>query len=433
MAATTSYNITLIATIGSSPAVLTEAVYALHKQGLWPVTEVEIITTAHGAGKIRDGLFGKQQQWAKLCMELGIDPYFIKIPPVPELKGVPDGQGGELVDTRNAREDRLMATYIQQVVRRHTADADKQVFALLSGGRKTMSSHLMSAMQLFGRRHDRLFHLLVSEPYETINGFYFPTRDSLMLERKTLKGEVIGQYDASEAEIDLIDIPYLRLRSYLSKYMDYSKSFDELLAEADEQLLDAEEYPVHDLQIHLNGPQESRLYINGREHPGTLPPRQLAILATYVWENISAGKPRDISWHDIVKDEDKRDAMGIFYRTAAQGNYEGLSEEARRINIREVAEQDEWLDYEHWHDDDDKPLKRSFGKHKSEIISALNEILAAHEQLQDLRVEHLWQESGNKRLSVVKKLYKVPVPPERCRITGLHEKDAQMLGLEEEL
>ncbi|MCH8558913.1 MAG: TIGR02584 family CRISPR-associated protein [Balneolia bacterium] len=421
--------ITLIATIGSSPAVLTEAVYALHKNGFWPVVEIEIITTNHGADLLKKKLFGSQGQWLALCKELDIDPFSVRLPALHEIKAVADGKGGFLDDIRSREEDQRMASAIQQVVRMHTTVPDKRVFALLSGGRKTMSSHIMSAMQLYSRRDDRLIHLLVNEPFERIRSFYFPTRESAEHHLTSLSGDVIGTYDSKNAKIDLIDIPYIRLRSYLSKHLDYSKSFGELIAEADSRLLSADEYPVHDLHIHLNG-QESGLYINGKEHLCKLEPRQLAMLATYVWLNKEQGKPYDISWHDIVKEEERRNAMSVFYRTAVEGNYAGADLKLRRISIEDFNERDEWRDYEYWHDENDEPLRKSYSKQKSQLVSALRLFLSENPGL-NLSTDHLWVESGSAR-KAVRKLNKVPVPADRCRITGLHDEDAERLGLDDQ-
>lgn len=418
--------ITLIATIGSSPAVLTEAVYALHQKKMWPVTEVVIITTSHGAKAIKNNLFGENKHWIGLCDELGIDPFSIKIPFRDEIRGVCNDEGVELGDIRNGHEDQLMASAIQQIVKKHTENPDKRVFALLSGGRKTMSSHLMSAMQLFSRRNDRLLHLLVSDPFERVRDFYYPTRKSNKLELKTITGDFIKQVDAKDAVIDLIDIPYIRLRSYLSSKIDFSKNYDQLIAEADQQLLSTAEYPVHDFHIHLNG-SNSMIYINGMEFGCSLEPRQMAMLSVYVWLNLEQGKPYDLSWHDIIKEEERREALSIFYRTASEGNYEKASEKAREISVDDFNEKDEWRDYEFWHNEEDKPVKRSFARHKTTLASKLKEFLATNSTL-GLQLEHIWQESGSAR-HAVKKLYKVPVPVTFCRITGLHEKDAERLNL----
>lgn len=418
--------ITLIATIGSSPAVLTEAVYALHQKGEWPVAEIIIITTSHGAERIKETLFGQDKIWIGLCEELQIDPYAIKIPFRDEIKGVPDGDGRELQDIKDSDDDRLMATHIQGVVKREAENKDRRLFGLLSGGRKTMSSHLMSAFQLFARRRDHLFHILVSKPYEEIRDFYYPTGTSKMVTLYDRNGEKIKNYDAQNATINLIDIPYLRLRPFLETRLDYSLSYDELMAIADEKLLSKEEYPIFDLHIHLDG-DNSALYINGREHICTMEPRQLSILSLLVWMNMQQGEPYDIRWKEVTKDPDMRQALHIFYRTAAEGNFTGIGEKNRQMNIREI--EDEWLDYEYWHNENDKPMKRSFAKVKSVLFKDLDNCLQNHFS-GDIKRDHLIRVTGKKNMKLVNKIFKVPVPVNRCRITGLHTKDAEELGLD---
>lgn len=419
--------ITLIATIGSSPAVLTEAIYALYNKKFWPVTEVEIITTSHGAERIKKQLYGPDGALVRMCHELGLDPFSIGFPKAADVRGVENRQGEELLDIRRTEDDKDVAAQIQSVVNKHTADIGKRVFGLLSGGRKTMGSHLMSAMQLFSRREDRLFHILVSEPFELIDDFYYPASQNCKLEHRTAGGELLGIHDASTAKIDLIDIPYIRLRSFLEKEMDFSKTFDELIAEADEKLLSREDYPVYDLHIHLNG-EESALCINGAENRIVVEPRQLTILALFVWKNIRNGQPRDVTWKELMRDQEARRALHTFYRTAKEGNYEGLHEKSREINIAEMEDKDEWLDYEYWFDDKDQAVKRSFPRHKSSFIGELESFLSSRDILTGISVEHILATRGKGQ--AVEKTNRVPVPVEKCRITGLHEKDAQILGLE---
>lgn len=417
--------ITLIATIGSSPAVLTEAVYALYQKNLWPVTEIEIITTAHGAEKIKEGLLGKNRNWIRLCDEIGISPHEIKIPIIQELEGVRKSDGYELEDIRNSDDDRAMASHIQSAVRSHTKNKDRRVFALLSGGRKTMSSHLMSAMQLFSRRNDRLFHILVSEPYERIQDFWFPTQNSALLNLKNRKGDVISTHDARDAKIDLIDIPFIRLRSYLETQIDYSASFDEIVVEADEKLLSQSEYPVFDLHIHLNG-EESGVYVNGLENCCKMEPRQISILALFVWMNIDQGEPFDIRWREITKDPELRNKLHIFYRTAKDGNFMEIDESNRQINLDDF--EDDWLDYEYWHNENDQPMKRAFSKNKSVLFSTLDNFLQ-NADITGIKRDHIMRE-GSKSRNLVDRIFRVPVPVTKCRITGLHEKDAETLGLD---
>lgn len=421
--------ITLIATIGSSPAVLTEALFALHQKKMWPVTEIDIVTTSHGAEKIRETLFGKKRVWINLCEEMGIDPFSIAFPRVPDIRGVKKSDETELEDIRNSSDDKIMASRIQEIVRKHTQNPDKRVFGLLSGGRKTMSSHLMSAMQLFSRWDDQLFHILVSEPFEVLPEFFYPTKKSVVISRKSITGYVIGEYDARDAVIDLIDIPFIRLRSYLETEMDYSKSYDELIAEADEKLLSQLAYPVFGLHIHLNG-SESKVTINGEEHRLSLEPRQLSMLALFVYMNIKNGKPRDVTWKELMKDQDVREALHIFYRTAKEGNYESLPESSRNVNIEELQEKDEWMQYEHWFDRNEKPTKRSFPKNRTILFQKIKEFLSKSPSLSRINIGHILKSTGKGQ--AVEKTIRVPVPVKNCRITGLHEKDANILNIESE-
>ncbi|TVQ64834.1 MAG: TIGR02584 family CRISPR-associated protein, partial [Balneolaceae bacterium] len=252
--------ITLIATLGSSPAVLTETLYMLHKQGDWPVKEIKIITTSHGAEVINKALFSygtkRKGGFYQLCEELKISPHDIDVQTGDNLVGVTGPDGAPLTDIRNSQDDERMATAIQHAVKQACANSERRVFGLLSGGRKTMSAHLMAAMQLFGRLNDRMIHVLVSEPFETMPDFFFPTS-----EKRVLSSPYSDQSaDASRATIDLIDIPFIRLRSYLEHQIDFSKSYGEITAEIDEKLSTATSYPVQHLLIDLQG---SAICVNG--------------------------------------------------------------------------------------------------------------------------------------------------------------------------
>jgi hypothetical protein len=78
----------------------------------------------------------------------------------------------------------------------------------LAGGRKTMSTYLALALQLLGRPQDALYHVLVDPPeLENHSEFYYPPP------RPTPIALPTGQsVDASQARIDLVDIPFIRLR-----------------------------------------------------------------------------------------------------------------------------------------------------------------------------------------------------------------------------
>ena len=419
---------TLIATIGTSPAVLTEAVYALHEQGLWPVEEVIIITTKTGAAKTRELLFGEgsdtESQWSRLCRALGIGVHDIRVPGMRELRGIPAGEGGsELEDVRNTADDARMAAFIQNTVRKITADPDRALIALLSGGRKTMSSHLMAAMQLFGRRQDRLIHILVPPEAETTREFFFPSEAVL----NPATGLPLSK---DRISIDLIDIPYLRLRPWLEGEMDYTQNFAQLLEAADQKLRAQEAHPVRSFVIDIGNKTEP-LRINGISTPATLPPRQLALLCLFIWRNIRSGAVTGTSLRDIVEDEALFEALHIFYRTAKHGSSDQTDEEARTINLAEARDQDDWAHDLYWYDEKQRKLeKRSFPKERSELWKKLRQMQQAHPDLNTWPENHFFQDTDPPRKAAVDRRYVVSIPPHACRITGLHPDDARELGLD---
>src|SRR5262249_49174766 len=77
----------------------------------------------------------------------------------------------------------------------------------LAGGRKTMGFLLGYALSLFGRRQDRLSHVLVDEPFERHSDFFYPPREPRVL--TTSDGRPINTADA---RLLLADIPIVPLR-----------------------------------------------------------------------------------------------------------------------------------------------------------------------------------------------------------------------------
>jgi hypothetical protein len=85
------------------------------------------------------------------------------------------------------------------------------------------------AMSLFGRRQDRLSHVLVSAPFEDHPGFFFPPRKPRV---------IFAQRDnrpvrTDDARISLAEIPFLRLREGLPRRLLEGKAgFAATIAEA---------------------------------------------------------------------------------------------------------------------------------------------------------------------------------------------------------
>jgi CRISPR-associated protein (TIGR02584 family) len=211
----------LIATIGSSPAVLTETVWALARpsriapSGLLPEAvipdEVVVLTTASGAEKINAALFGENSVWTALRKALKVSDTRLTLHP-PIVFSLPDGSGGTrpLADIRTAEENQAAADRILREVCSYAKDEEFRLIGSLAGGRKTMSALLHAAFTLAARPGDRLLHILVSEPYETLPGFFFPNQPQQALQtrdKKTLR--------AKDAKFDLIDVPLVPLGNFI--------------------------------------------------------------------------------------------------------------------------------------------------------------------------------------------------------------------------
>jgi hypothetical protein len=71
-------------------------------------------------------------------------------------------------------------------------------------------------MSLFGRAQDTLSHVLVSEGYENLRGFWFPTQAEPHRNVVDNKGKTL---DASAAEVTLAPIPFIRHRRNLPQVL----------------------------------------------------------------------------------------------------------------------------------------------------------------------------------------------------------------------
>ncbi|GIX29855.1 MAG: hypothetical protein KatS3mg124_0327 [Porticoccaceae bacterium] len=197
----------LLAVSGMSPQILTETLWALSQGDRQPFrpTEVHLITTASGARSARFALLRPGEgHFFRLAEELGLDPGIFG----PENIHVIAGPDGVLLeDIRTPEENEVAADFITDQIRAFTNDPRCALHVSLAGGRKTMGYYAGYALSLFGRTQDRLSHVLVNEPFEGLRGFYYPTRESTLIEGPN--GRVL---DARDAQVTLAEIPFVRLR-----------------------------------------------------------------------------------------------------------------------------------------------------------------------------------------------------------------------------
>lgn len=300
----------LLSATGMSPAVVTETVYALavEQEPPEPPTEIHLVTTV--AGKQNAGPLGREL--ANLCKDYGLAP--IRLPPE-HIHVV--GGGEPLPDIRSAAENERAADDIAELVREFTSDDEATLHVSIAGGRKTMGYYAGYALSLFGRVRDRLSHVLVSPPYETLRDFYYPTP-----ERRLLAEANGTRHDASKAEVTLAFIPFVRLRDGLPRtLLDGEQRFSEVVSIAQRTL----------------GPPRLAIDLAGRriradDEVVELSARHVAFLGWIAERELTSGRPccpADGAPEETYRDEFltvERRVVGEMDRTAEEAMEAGMEE-----------------------------------------------------------------------------------------------------------
>ena len=205
----------LLAVTGLNPQVITETLYALN-QNLKKVDAIHVITTRDGKDMIYAGLLGgKNARYFRYLEEYGIDPSSIDFSHG-NIHVVTDNHGIEIIDITSESDNEHLLRKCLEMAFRFTSAPDTSVFFSIAGGRKTMSSCLTLAAQMYGRSQDRLYHVLVSPEFESNRDFYYPPKKSRTIELKDRQGQQFFK-ESMYAQVDLIHIPFVSIREHLTE------------------------------------------------------------------------------------------------------------------------------------------------------------------------------------------------------------------------
>jgi CRISPR-associated protein (TIGR02584 family) len=222
----------LLAVTGLSPQIVTETLYALAVEGspAWVPTEIRIITTRQGAEKARHSLLSGHPCWFhRLRADYRLPEIAFGVDDVHVITG-PDNT--PLDDIIEEADNAAVADFITEEVRAITADTNSSLHVSIAGGRKTMGFYVGYALSLFGRAQDRLSHVLVPPPYESLKDFFYPTPCTRLI--RDGKGR---ELDAKEARVHLGPIPFVRLRDGLPERLLAGRAcFSEAVEEAQKAL-----------------------------------------------------------------------------------------------------------------------------------------------------------------------------------------------------
>lgn len=203
----------LLAVTGLTPQVVTETLFALAvtPEQPWVPTRLRLVTTAEGAERARLSLLDPAcGQFHAFCRDYGLAGRIAFTPE--DIVVLRDGAGAPLADIRTPEDNTLAADALLAEVRELCADPEVELHVSLAGGRKTMGFFLGYALSLFGRPQDRLSHVLVSDPFESLPEFFFPPARPRVLH--TREGRPVHTADA---RVMLAEIPFVRLRDGLPR------------------------------------------------------------------------------------------------------------------------------------------------------------------------------------------------------------------------
>jgi len=213
----------LLAVCGLSPQVITETLFGLHQTGRI-VDAIHIITTQLGKEKILSTLLEPGAgQYFRYLRDYERDIRSIDFSP-PTIHTVCDEHEREIPDIRDEEDNEHLLRLCLELTFRFTKDPETAVYFSVAGGRKTMSSCLALAAQMYGRSQDRLFHVLLAPEYESHPDFFYPPRTSRLIELRDEKGNPYLK-ETRYAEVTLVHLPFVSIRErlgekYLKKPLD---------------------------------------------------------------------------------------------------------------------------------------------------------------------------------------------------------------------
>jgi CRISPR-associated protein (TIGR02584 family) len=197
--------VVLVCLSGKSPAVVTETLYALCVTGRSRVIprRVCILTTEDAYAEVVSSLVGSRGTIHRLVSDYRL-PNTIQCA-YEDVFVIKSRSGKPLSDIRSSADSSDAGEYIAKVLAELHSDPAVEIHCSIAGGRKTMSALMALALQICARPGDRLYHVLVNEPFESIPDFYYPPRQRKLY---SVDGKIA---DSRKARIDLAEVPMIRL------------------------------------------------------------------------------------------------------------------------------------------------------------------------------------------------------------------------------
>lgn len=211
----------LIITVGMTPQIVTETVYALLTRADPFVPDAIYLVTTTKAASVFAAFARPGNKLEELYAYLKRPDR----PPLLEVLPVKDAAETAVADVRTEQEAVAFGNTVTKLIAELAKDHKTRIHVSLAGGRKTMGWYAGAALSLFGRDHDELSHVLVEhtegdpEALEGCQDFWWKTAEDQWVAHKYLKGKdgTPKIFNTRNSRIDLALIPFVRLRSILSE------------------------------------------------------------------------------------------------------------------------------------------------------------------------------------------------------------------------
>lgn len=297
----------LIAVSGTSPAILTETIWALANETPAIVSdEVIVITTKKGEGDIKEMLQKKQETWKNKSVWETLRKDVFSLAGLPQnnkklqldvrVIHLPNAKSGVRIpadDVRTREDNKEAADFIVRIVDECTTN-DRHVIASIAGGRKTMGALLYAAMSLRAKESDRITHVLINEHFDSCRGFFYPQQPVQDLEARP-PGKAPIKLKAAGAKVDLADIPFVPLRNKFEELSQPRLTFSGLVdAYSKAERTELTRPPFVSLDE-----ENGILTVEG--HPFPLKGREL-LVAAFLYERARQGEPHFASKHEARKE-----------------------------------------------------------------------------------------------------------------------------------
>lgn len=229
----------LLAVTGTSPAVLTETIWALaHRENPIIPSQVIALTTTTGENAICNQLLVPDEAgktvWEALSEALHADGVLMKSDDLrldirTFKRHEKSGRVAPLADLRSEQDHLLVGDSILSALWEFVGRPDTHLIASIAGGFKTMSALMLSCVTLLGRQTDEINHVIVNPPYDNaalVPRFYFPAQA-----QQALRAPDGTRWRAAAAEICLASVPFVALRTLFDRdFVRKPRSYSELVA-----------------------------------------------------------------------------------------------------------------------------------------------------------------------------------------------------------